>query len=179
MWRVPVSLKRKAAFLVMVTEMVAKAGLEWEADDYTLTLPNKDLYIPHGDWLKNYPSWADGKKKRRKVTIGESNRPVAAASSSLRGPMTQELGLKILEWLERLERCLNRKYENIKLKNRDWDPMIKTLDTPEEHSEEEDAAQGDGIEASPPPEHEADTGAIGVEVSPPAQQPADQPTSSP
>ncbi|XLR58353.1 hypothetical protein S83_009025 [Arachis hypogaea] len=93
--------------------------------------------------------------------------------------MTQELGLKILERLERLERCLNKKYENIKLQNRDWHPMIETLDTPEEQSEEKDAAQGDGIEASPPAEHEAETGANGVEVSPPAQQPADQPTSSP
>ncbi|KAL4390102.1 hypothetical protein AHAS_Ahas03G0111500 [Arachis hypogaea] len=163
-----------------MTEMIAKTELEWEADGFTLTLTNKDLYIPHGNWLKDYPGFGDRKKKKkRKVTTRESSQPLAASSSGLHGPMTQELGLKILERLEQLDRHINRRYRNTKQQNRDWDSMLDELDTPKELSEEEDAAQGDGVEVSPPLEHKTKTGAIGFEVSPLTQQPADQPASSP
>ncbi|XLS93618.1 hypothetical protein HN51_069626, partial [Arachis hypogaea] len=93
MWKVPISIKRKTAFPVLVTKIIAKASLEWEEHDYPLTLANKDLYIPHGDWLKDYVGFGDVRKKKKRPS-----------SSSLQAPMTQELGLKLLQRLEHLER---------------------------------------------------------------------------
>ncbi|KAL4344531.1 hypothetical protein AHAS_Ahas11G0187700 [Arachis hypogaea] len=98
-WKVLVSLKRMEAFPIMITEMIAKAAFEWEGDNYPPTVPNKDFYIPHGNWLKEELAIDAKRKQKSRAVAGGSAQPPEATSSGSQIPITQELGLKILELL--------------------------------------------------------------------------------